>query len=411
MPAPAPRGAADSSTPPWRTSSRLAAFVRPTGRSSGCCPGSKKSAGRLRSCMTALPPPQHVYDVAPPTGQDSRSVQDTEGLREEEDNPNEEEEPALHPQSLDTRCHARVPSPSPLSPSHLQLSSPTHPAGLSPPSHAAPRPTSPLYSHFSPPHSPGHVTQQNYLLSSQRSLQNPVNNQISHPGPPAPSAQPGMVFRHSAYPQYTHLLQELADLGKGFSAEGHASSALEDVNADAARQVRSAPVYGRGAESERVGVNRFDPSRQFNRNQSKAPTTQWSDRNSKGPRLTAGRHRNDYQYHHQGAVRRPFQHTLLHCPSTQAPHAPSGSAVQFSSPDSCSLAGRPPPRTSPGLRSPLSAQHIDPPPRTMWDAVGIYHEDFFQMSPPSVGDVCGRGRDVSRRGGTGCQENPLHGFD
>ncbi|KAF6715041.1 Protein TANC2 [Oryzias melastigma] len=336
-----------------------------------------RQAAQLHDCP---PPPQHVYDVAPPTGQDSRSVQDTEGLREEEDNPNEEEEPALHPQSLDTRCHARVPSPSPLSPSHLQLSSPTHPAGLSPPSHAAPRPTSPLYSHFSPPHSPGHVTQQNYLLSSQRSLQNPVNNQISHPGPPAPSAQPGMVFRHSAYPQYTHLLQELADLGKGFSAEGHASSALEDVNADAARQVRSAPVYGRGAESERVGVNRFDPSRQFNRNQSKAAYYPMEvTETAKGP-ADGWQASHDYQYHHQGAVRRPFSTHSSTAPPPRPLMHPQGSAVQFSS-SSCSLAGRPPPGQAPGFRTSSSAQHIDPPSDYV-GAVGSYHDDFFQMSPP-----------------------------
>uniref|UniRef100_H2MR38 Tetratricopeptide repeat, ankyrin repeat and coiled-coil containing 2a n=1 Tax=Oryzias latipes TaxID=8090 RepID=H2MR38_ORYLA len=365
-----------------------------------------RQAAQLHDCP---PSSQRVYDGAPPTGaaqgQDSRSVLDTEGLGDEEEELNVEDEPALQPQNLENRCHARVPSPSPLSPSHLQqhLPSPTYSAGLSPPSHAAPRPTSPLYSHFSSPTSPGHMAQgvqQNYLLSTQRSLLNPGNSQSSHsglgPAPtsglPAPTSQSSMVFRPSAYPQYTHLLQELADLGKGFSADGGthpqvgpglaspALHAFDEVTADIARQVRSAPVFGRIAESERVGVNRFEQSRQFNRNQSKAAYYPMEvTENAKGP-SDGWLSSHDYQYHHQGGVRRPFSAHSSTAPPLRPVMHPQGSAVQFSS-SSCSLGGGPSPGQAPSFRTSSSAQHIEPPLDHV-GASGSYRDDFLQLSSP-----------------------------
>uniref|UniRef100_A0A3P8TYL1 Tetratricopeptide repeat, ankyrin repeat and coiled-coil containing 2 n=1 Tax=Amphiprion percula TaxID=161767 RepID=A0A3P8TYL1_AMPPE len=391
-------------------------------------------------------------------------VQDREGLTEEEEEEEENEEemslrqdssfhlpPAV--QSLDTRCRSGGPSPSSISPTHLyhHLPSPTHSASLSSPSHSAPPPPSSSYHHFSPPSSPmqhqqraspmsenmpalsgsgglhhhpqsisavhpldqNQGVQQHHHLANQRSFQrqNPVQGQWLQPAKvqvvrtnqPNVSAHSSMVVGSSAYSQFAHLPQELAELGEGFcpgpldvrsglqvqaGLSSGAPYSLDDVDVDLVCQVRPTPTYGRGAEAERAGVNRFSQARQFSRNQSKAayyPMEVTEATMGPADRLQSS---HDYQYHHQGMLRRPLS---AHPTSSSAPPRPlmhsQSVSVRFSS-SSGSLASGPSANHGSGFRTSASAQHMDPSSElSSVGGVTGYHDDLFLISSPQS-DIC-----------------------
>lgn len=227
--------------------------------------------------------------------------------------------------------------------------------------------------------------------ANQRSFQrpNPVQGQWLQPAKVQvvrtnqPSV-PSMVVGSSAYSQFAHLPQELAELGEGFCSGPPYS--LDDV--DLVCQVRSTPAYGRGGEAERGGVNRFNQSRQFSRNQSKAAYYPMEVTEATvGP----ADYSHDYQYHphhhHQGMARRPLS---AHPASSAAPPRPlihsQSVSVRFSS-SSGSLASGPSANLG-SFRTSASAQHMDPSSE-LPSAGGVtgYHDDLFLISSPQS-DAC-----------------------
>ncbi|XP_017292278.1 protein TANC2 isoform X2 [Kryptolebias marmoratus] len=342
-------------------------------------------------------------------------------------------------ESLDTRCHTGVKSPSSLSPTHIHhhLPSPTHSAGLCSPSHSAPPPTSSSYHHFGIPPSPqqhpqstsggpyhhpqsvsalhlldqNQGVQQNHPMSSLRSLQkqNPSQGQwlqqakveVVRTSQPSSSAHSSMVLGSSAYSQFAHLPQELAELGEGFYPNPldarptlhvrSASYAVDDVDVDLVCQMRAKSAYGRGSGAERTGVSLFGQSRQFNRNQSKAAYYPMEVTEAAMEHMDRFQPSQDYKYHHQGGLRRPLS---AHPTSTSAPPRPlihsQSVSLRFSS-SSGSLVSGPPPNQGQVFRTSASAQQMDLPS----DAVGgvySYHDDLFiNSSPQSEMSIAGGG--------------------
>ncbi|XP_028267382.1 protein TANC2-like isoform X2 [Parambassis ranga] len=411
------------------------------------------------------PPSHHVYQqnvamsISEARSRDSGSLQvpDREGLTEEEEEEEEEEdeteedgtlrESSFYPspviQSLETRPRSRGPSPSSLSPTHLYhpLPSPTHGASLSSPSHSAPPLPSSSYHNFSPTSSPmQHLqragpmsetmsalsggshhqhaqsasafhhsdqdqgVQQLHHLTSQRSIQNPIQGQWLQPAKaqvvrtsqPSSSAHSSMVLGSSAYTQFAHLPQELAELGEGFGPSpldvrpspqvqaglsSGASYALDDVDVDMVCQVRSTSAHTRGAGGDRMGINRFVQSHQFSRNQTKAayyPMELTEATLGPSDRLQPS---HDYQYHHQGGFRRPLSaHPTPSSAPTPRPLIHSQSVNVRFSPSSGSLTSGQPANHGPGFRTSASAQHMDLPADL--SSMGGYHDDLFLISSP-----------------------------
>ncbi|XP_070703520.1 protein TANC2 [Pempheris klunzingeri] len=350
-------------------------------------------------------------------------------------------------QSLDTHCRPGVPSPSSLSPTHLfrHLPSPTHSPSSSP-YHSAPPPPS-SYHHFSPPLSPmqhqqhaspisesmpalsgtgglhhhpppisalhhsdqNQGVQQHQHMSNLRSFQkqNPVQGQwlqqakvqIVRTSQPSSSAHSSMLLGSSAYSQFGQLPQELAELGEGICpgpldirAGLHVQAGLssgasyphDDMEDDFIGQTRSTSAYGREGGVDRAGLNRFGQARQFSRNQCKAAhyPMEVTEVTVVPPDNLPASH--DYQYHHQGGLRRPLS---AHPASSPAPpprplaHSQSIS-VRFST-SSGSLAGGQPINHGPGFRTSASAQHMDlPSDLACVGEVTGYHDDLFLISSP-----------------------------
>ncbi|CAG5898161.1 unnamed protein product [Menidia menidia] len=388
-------------------------------------------------------------------------VQDREGLTEEEEEGERDEEwscreressslqPSRAVQCLDTHCHSGGPSPSSLSPTHMHhhISSPTHSTGISSPGHSAPSAIPPSYPNFSPSCSPIHHhqqacpvfenvhtgsgggefhlqsqtasvlqhfdqnqgAQQNYFLSNQRSLQkhNPGQGQwlqqakvqTVRTSQPSSTVQSSIALGSSAYSQFAHLPQELAELGEGFcpstldvspgpaALSSGASCALDDDDDDddddnLICQTRTTSSYGRGSGLERAGLNRFVQSRQFSRNQSKAayyPMEVTEAEGGPSERLPLS---HDHQYHNQGGVHCPLS---AHPTSSSAPpprpliHSQSVS-VRFSSSSGSLTSGQSPVHGS-GFRTSASALHIDLPSDSVGGGTG-YHDDLFPISHP-----------------------------
>lgn len=398
---------------------------------------------------------------------DCLQVPNREGLTEEEEEDDEREDegrtrqgdPTSYPrlpaaQSLDTRCHSGVPSPSSLSPTHMyhHLSSPTHSASLSSPSHPSPPHPASSYHHFSPPPSPVqhhqragpvsesmpalsgslhyhpqsslHHSEQNqgvqqlHHMASQRSFQkqNPVQGQWLQPAKvqvvrssqPSSSAQSSMVLGSSAYPHFAHLPQELAELGETFcpssldvrpsqrvqpGLSSGASYALDDGDADLVCLGRQTSSYGIGAGADRAGVSRFGQSHQFRSNQSKAAYYPMEVTEATMGTPDRFQSAQDYQYHHQGGFRRPLSaHPAASAvnPPRSLIHSQSVS-VRFST-SSGSLASGQPANHGPGFRTSASAQHMDlPSDLASVGGVTGYHDDLFLTSAPQS--------DVSMAGG------------
>ncbi|XP_030592654.1 protein TANC2-like isoform X2 [Archocentrus centrarchus] len=409
---------------------------------------------------TQPPSSNHIYQqnmsISDARSRDSGlQVQDREGLTEEEDEEEKEPECSLRErdsspchlqpavQSLDTRCHSGVPSPSSLSPTHLyhHLPSPTHSASLSSPSHSAQPPSSAPYHDFSPPsslmqhqqqagivsesmpalsesggvqhypqseldHNQG-VQRHHHLASQRFQKQNPVQGQWLQPAKaqvvrtsqPSASTHSSMVLGSSAYSQFAHLPKELAELGEGFcpnpmdvrpsplAQPGLSSGAEEDV--DLVCQVRATSSYGKGAGAERAGVSRFGQSRQFSRNQSKAayyPLEVTEAAMGPPDRLQSS---HDYQYQQQGGLRRP----LSAHPTSSSSHPPrplihsQSVSVRFS-PSSGSLTSGQPANLGPGFRTSASAQHMDlPSDLASARSISGYHDDNFLISSPQS-EIC-----------------------
>uniref|UniRef100_UPI0037E91287 protein TANC2-like n=1 Tax=Semicossyphus pulcher TaxID=241346 RepID=UPI0037E91287 len=389
---------------------------------------------------------------------DGLTEEEEEGEEEDEGGYGEEDAPpqsfSFHPpnvaQSLDTHCRTGVPQPSSLSPTHLyrHLQSSTQ-SPASSPCHSVPPPPSASYHHFSPPQSlmqhqeisksmPGnggglhhhpqsipslHHSDQNQGLqhhqypSSQRSFQKqnpgqgqwlqPAKVQVVRTSQPSSSAHSSTIFGGSAYTQFGQLPQELAKLAEGIcpsaldirpnlqvqaGLSSGASYPLDDV--DFVCQTRPAPAYVREEEGGKAGINRFGQALQFSRNQSKAAyyPMEVTEATTGPPDNLLASH--DYQYHHQGGLRRPVSaHPIP--PSVPPPkplvHSQS-SSVRFSS-SSVSLAGGQPANHGPGFRTSASAQHMDLPSdlASMGGFTG-YHDDLFLISSPQ--------NDISMGGGT-----------
>lgn len=357
---------------------------------------------------------------------------------------------SIHPppvvQSLE-HCRPVVASSSSLSPIHLyhHLPSPSSSSLC----HSVPPPPSSSYQHFSPPPSPvqhqrpspvlegmpalsgngdlyqqsisalqhsdqNQGVQQHHHLSNQRSFQkqNPVQGQwlqqakvqVVRTSQPSSSAHSSMILASSAYSQFGQLPQELAELGEGIcpspldirpslqaqaGLSSEASYPLDDVDVDLACQARPASAYGRGGGGERAGMNRFGQARQFIRNQSKAAyyPMEVTEATTGPPDSLPPLH--DYQYHHQGGLRRPLS---AHPASSPVPpprplvHSQSIS-VRFST-SSGNLAGGQPSNHGPGFRTSASAQHMDlPSDLASVGGVTGYHDDLFLISSPQS-EIC-----------------------
>lgn len=388
-------------------------------------------------------------------------VQDREGLTEEEEEENEEEgshrEGDLPPnssirpppvvQSLDIHCHPRVPSPSSLSPTHLyrHLPSPIHSPSSSSPIHSTPAPSSSSFHHFSPSSSSRQHQQQaspvsenqpafsgtgglqhypqsasalhhtdqrqgvqhHHHLSSQRSFQKqipvqsqwlqPANVQVARTSQPSSSSHSNMVLGSSAYSQFAHLPQELAELGEGIcfspldvrpslqvqaAVNSGASYPLDDIDVDLSCQLRPASAYGRGAAGDRAGINRFAQARQFSRNQSKAAyyPMEVTEAPMGHPDNLQSSH--DYQYQHQGGLRRPLSAHPASSPAPPPRPLTQSMSVRFST-SSGSLAGGLPTNHGSSFRTSASAQHMDiPSDLASVGGVTGYHDDLFLTSSP-----------------------------
>ncbi|XP_070779391.1 protein TANC2-like [Enoplosus armatus] len=356
-------------------------------------------------------------------------------------------------QSLDTHCRPGVPSPTSLSPTHLyrHLPSPTHSPSSSSPCHFAHPPPSSSYHHFSPPPSPMQyqqraspmsesmpalsgngglhhhqqsisallysdqnqgVQQQHHHLSNQRSFQkqNPVQGQwlqqakvqVVRTNQPSSSAHSSMILGSSAYSQFGQLPQELAELGEGIcpspldirpnlqvqaGLSSGASYPLDDVDVDFVCQAR--PAYGKEGGGEMTGINRFGQARQFTRNQSKAAyyPMEVTEATMGPPDNLPSSH--DYQYHHQGGLRRPLSSHPTASPALPPrPLVHSQSiSVRFST-SSGSLAGGQPTSHGQGFRTSASAQHMDlPSDLASVGGVTGYHDDLFLISSPQS-EIC-----------------------
>uniref|UniRef100_A0A3B4XKI9 Tetratricopeptide repeat, ankyrin repeat and coiled-coil containing 2 n=1 Tax=Seriola lalandi dorsalis TaxID=1841481 RepID=A0A3B4XKI9_SERLL len=357
---------------------------------------------------------------------------------------------SFHPppvvQSFDTHCRPGVPSSSSLSPTHLyhHIPSPIHSPSSSSPCHSAPPPPSSSYHQFSPPPSPmqhqqqGPISegipafsgsgglhhypqsisallhsdqkqgvQQHHYLSDQRSFQkqNPVQGQWLQPAKvqvvrtsqPSSSSHSSMVLGSSAYSQFAHLPQELAELGEGIHSSPldvrpslqvqaglnpGASYPPDDLDVDLVCQSRSASAYGRGAGGERAGKSRFAQAHQFSRNQSKAAyyPMEVTEATLEPPDSLPPLH--DYQYHHQGGLRRPLSaHPTSSSASAPRPVIQSVS-VRFST-SSGSLAGGQPANHGSSFRTSASTQHMDlPSDLASVGGVTGYHDDLFLISSP-----------------------------
>ncbi|CAI5674166.1 unnamed protein product [Oreochromis niloticus] len=414
---------------------------------------------------THPPSSNHIYQqnmsISEARSRDSGclQVQDREGLTEEE----EEEEKAessfrerdsspchLQPavQTLDTRCHSGVLSPSSLSPTHLyhHLPSPTHTASLSSPSHSAPPPPSTSYHDFSPTSSlmqhqqrGGTVSESMPALSESGGLQNypqsdldhnqgvqrhphlagqrfqkqnpvqghwlqPAKAQVVRTNQPSSSTHSSMVLGSSAYSQFAHLPKELAELGEGFcsnpmdvrpsllaqpSLSSGASYVQDEEEVDLVSQARGTSGYGKGAGAEWAGVNRFGQSRQFSRNQSKAayyPLEVTEAAMGSSDRLQSS---HDYQYQHQGGLRRPLSaHPTSSSGQSPRPLIHSQSVSVRFSPSSGNLATGQPANLGPGFRTSASVQHMDlPSDLASARSISGYHDDNFLIASPQS-EIC-----------------------
>ncbi|GLD61193.1 protein TANC2-like isoform X3 [Lates japonicus] len=355
---------------------------------------------------------------------------------------------SFHPlpvvQSLDTHCHPGVPSS--LFSTHVYHS--VHSPSSSSPCHSAPPPlSSSSYHHFSPPPSPiehqkqaspvsesipamsgtgglhhypqsipalhhsdqKQGVQQHHYLSDQRSFQkqNPVQGQwlqsakaqVVRTSQPSSSSHSSMVLGSSAYSQFANLPQELVELGEGICSSpldfrpslqvqaglnSGASYPLDDADVDLVES-RPASAHGRGAEGERAGKNRFAQARQFSRNQSKAAyyPMEVTEATMGPPDSPPSLH--DYQYHHQGGLRRPLS---AHPISASSPRPLMQSvSVRFST-SSGSLASGQPANHDSGFRTSASSQHMDLPSElASVGGVTGYHDDLFLISSPQS-EIC-----------------------
>ncbi|XP_021171417.2 protein TANC2 isoform X1 [Fundulus heteroclitus] len=400
---------------------------------------------------------------------DCVQVQDREGFNREDEEEEQEndgddrEDEHLsslhHPQavqSLNAHCYSGVKSPSSLSPTHMhqRLSSPTHSADHSYPSHSVPPPTSPSHPHVNAPSSPlqhpqrafesggqyylqtvsalspadqNQGGQQNYPGSSQRSLQkhSPTQGQwlqntkaeVIRSGQPSSPAHSGMVLGSSAYSQFAHLPEELAELGEGFYPNqfdirhgpkvrggfgSGASYAFDHLDVEPMCQTRSTPAYGRGTGPDRMGGNVFSQSRQFSRNQSKAAYYPLEvTETAMGPQPSQ-----DFQYHHQGGLRRPLS---AHPASTSAPprslvHSQSVN-MRFSS----SIGSGLQPNQCQGFRTSASAQQMDLPSESMGGVYGC-HDDLFLNSSPQSEMCMGGGGTYPGEAGRSSRNTPFMGI-
>lgn len=276
-------------------------------------------------------------------------VQDAVGVMEDSLPP-----PPPTLQSLDRHCCAGDLSPPSLTPTPLyqHLPSPTHSTSLPPP---------PFQHRVSPKSEGGGLMATQKSNPAQIQWLQSTTVQVSRNSQPTPSSQSNMLLASSSRSSFTQLPQELAQLGQGFcpsqqvqaDPNSGASYELEDQDQDLISHLTSRMAAEWGP------VNRFAPSRQFVRNQSKA-----AHYPMEVTETAAGPPAHEYQYHQHGVHRRPLS----------AHPASSG----------------PPPRPllhsqSINVRSSFPKGHVDPPSEL--GAVPGYHDDLLLLSSPQS-DVC-----------------------
>ncbi|XP_040046508.2 protein TANC2-like isoform X2 [Gasterosteus aculeatus] len=413
-------------------------------------------------------------------------VQDRGGLNEEEEEEEEEDDEesqregdahphpsSLHPppvvQNLDTHCCPGGPPPSSLSPTHLyrHLPSPAHSPSSSSPSHPAPPPQSTSYHHFIPPQRPSQMSesmpalsgngglqyhshsasvhhhpdqiqgaqqQHHHHLSNQRSFQkqNPVQGQwlqaakvqVVRSSQPSSASHSSMVLGSSAYSQFGHLPQELAELGEGLcpsldvrpSLQVQAglisgSYPVDDGDIDFVCQERLASAYGREGGGERAGINRYGQARHLSRNQSKAAYYPMAVTEAPMGPPDSLPSSHDYQYHHQGVLQRHFNAHPTSSPAVPPrPLVHSQSiSVRFSS-SSGSLAVGQPPNHGPSFRTSASAQHMEAPSDLAYaGGVTSYHDDLFLISSPQSETYMAGGGTYPGEAGRSSRNTPFMG--
>ncbi|XP_035511503.1 protein TANC2 [Morone saxatilis] len=277
--------------------------------------------------------------------------------------------------------------------------------------------------------------QQHHHLPNQRSFQKqspvqgqwlqPAKVQVVRTSQPSSSAHSSMILGSSAYSQFGQLPQELAELGEGIcpnpldirpSLQVQASlssgvSYRDDVDVDYVDYARPASAYVREGGGERAGINRFGQARQLSRNQSKAAyyPMEVTEATIGPPDSLQSSH--DYQYHHQGGLRRPLS---AHPTSAPAPpprplvHSQSIS-VRFST-SSGSLAGGRPVNHGPAFRTSTSAQQMDlPSDLASVGEVSGYHDDLFLISSPQSETCMVGGGTYPGEAGRLCRNTPFMG--
>lgn len=223
-----------------------------------------------------------------------------------------------------------------------------------------------------------------------------------------------MVLGSSAYSQFAHLPQELAELGEGLCPSAHGTkpdsgaSYPVDRDVELVCQLRAA-AYGRGVGGDRAAVNRFAPTRQFSRNQSKAAYYPMEVTEATMGRPDSLPPPHDYQYQ-QGGLRRP------HSVHPASPHAPPprpsihSTSVRFSTSSGCLAGGQP--ANHGAFRTSASAQHMDlPSDQTSVGGVTGYHDDLFLISSPQSETSMLGGGTYPGEAGRSCRGTPFMGVN
>ncbi|XP_041673484.1 protein TANC2 isoform X2 [Cheilinus undulatus] len=388
------------------------------------------------------PPSHHVYqqNVAASEGRSRDSgclqMQERDGLTEEEEDDDEggyrEEDAApISPTHLYRQQTSSIHSPSSSSPAHPAPPSSYHHFGQVPSSmqHESSMseslPGNGGFHHQLQSFSALHYTDQNSGLqyhqhpSNQRSFQKqnpgqaqwlqPAKAQVVRTNQPSSSAHSSSVLGNSAYSQFGHLPQELAKLGEGicpsnpdFRIPG-APYSPDDVDVDLAPQIRPMPPYARDGGGDMAGINRLIQARQFSRSQSKAAyyPMEVTEVPTSPPDNLMSSH--EYQYYHQGGLRRPVSaHPVP--PSTKPLVHSQSTSVRF---NSVNQAGAQLANHGSSFRTSASAQHMDIPP----DLGGFtgYHDDFFLNSVPQS-EMCIGGGTYPGEAGRSSRNTPFMGI-
>ncbi|XP_019740365.1 protein TANC2-like isoform X3 [Hippocampus comes] len=290
------------------------------------------------------------------------------------------------PPSLPPSQHAHGPE---TSPAHSPSSSPYR--CLSPatsprqnPQPGSPAPERKLLAayHADPRRAMERHDQQSRSLHKQNHWPQPAKVQLVRTAQPSSAVQSSALLGRSAYSQFAHLPQELAELGEGICPNPFDMKASQQVLAGVGG---GAPCLQESADADplyppKPMMSRFGQSRQYSRNQSKAAYYPMEvTEMAKAPA-------DDQRYLHQAALRHPTSPALPHRPVvfSQSP------GVCFSA-SSGSLVGGQQANRGPGFRTPAPTQLADLAPRAFKGEPAGPLDDLAPNSPPRAECVVGGG--------------------